>query len=74
MHSVDLFPKITQFLLPLGLFSPCIAVCMCIHACVHVIKLVCTYMHVFEVCLHVVRYVYVSTLYSLRTLTGTVLK
>jgi len=68
MHSVDLFPKITQFLLPLGLFSTCIAVCMYIHSCVHVIKLVCTYIHIFKVCLHVVMYVWVSMLYSLRTL------
>jgi len=74
MHSVDLFPKIKQFLLPLGLFSPCIAVCMYIYVCVHIIILECTCMHIFKVCLHVVTYVYVSMLYSLRTLTRAVIK
>jgi hypothetical protein len=70
MHPLDLLPKITRFLLPFGLFSPCIAVSVYIHACMHVIKLVCTY----KVCLHVVTYVYVSMLYSLRTLTRAVIK
>jgi len=47
MHSVNLFPKITQFLLPLGLFCTCIAVCMYVYSLECACNKTCMYIHAY---------------------------
>ena len=59
MPSLDLFPKITQFFLPLDLFSPCVAIGIYIQACLYIQKFVCTYLNIIKVCSHVLTYVHV---------------